>query len=210
MVELLTVVSIMLLLVALLLPALKSARNISKSAVCLSNLRQVGLSLHVYAQDYVNYFPSWIGASGDGESIWHRVLANNSYIPQPKVGKGCILVCSAWEPQVYMNSSYTYGLWVGPGSPPTGAVQGSSIPRLSTIYNPSNQIIAGDTVRVAGTSAQRRQWYYLEKMTLAEMLSSSKVAHLRHNNSADIVFLDGSARSVGKSFLTDNGWGYSQ
>lgn len=50
--ELLIAISIIALLVGLLLPALSSARETGRSAVCLSNLRQMGIAYAVYAQDF--------------------------------------------------------------------------------------------------------------------------------------------------------------
>ena len=45
------VVSIIALLIAVLLPALRSARDQTKLAVCASNLRQVGACIHLYAAE---------------------------------------------------------------------------------------------------------------------------------------------------------------
>jgi prepilin-type N-terminal cleavage/methylation domain-containing protein/prepilin-type processing-associated H-X9-DG protein len=50
-IELLVVIAIITILVALLLPALASAREQGRKAVCLSNLRQAGLALQAYAND---------------------------------------------------------------------------------------------------------------------------------------------------------------
>jgi len=50
-VELLVVIAIIALLAALLLPALARAKESGRKAVCLSNLRQIGLAIHGYAQD---------------------------------------------------------------------------------------------------------------------------------------------------------------
>lgn len=49
-IELLVVVSIIALLVSILLPALSKAREQTKAAVCLSNLRQMSLGMHYYAE----------------------------------------------------------------------------------------------------------------------------------------------------------------
>lgn len=50
-VELLVVMAIVGILVSLLLPALASAKAKGRSAVCLSNLRQLGIAIHSYASD---------------------------------------------------------------------------------------------------------------------------------------------------------------
>jgi prepilin-type N-terminal cleavage/methylation domain-containing protein/prepilin-type processing-associated H-X9-DG protein len=56
-IELLVVISIVALLIALLLPALGNARAAAWSSVCLSNQRQIGVTLHVYVQDTRGFPP---------------------------------------------------------------------------------------------------------------------------------------------------------
>jgi prepilin-type N-terminal cleavage/methylation domain-containing protein/prepilin-type processing-associated H-X9-DG protein len=51
-IELLVVVAIITVLVSILLPSLKKAKEIAKMAVCLSNQHQCGLSAQLYASDY--------------------------------------------------------------------------------------------------------------------------------------------------------------
>lgn len=51
MIELLVVITVIVLLVALLLPALRSARDQAKATVCGSNLRQMGVMAFAYASD---------------------------------------------------------------------------------------------------------------------------------------------------------------
>jgi len=62
-IELLVVISIIALLLAILMPSLSRARGQAKSVVCQSNLRQLGVSLTMYATASRSWFPAW--------SVWH-------------------------------------------------------------------------------------------------------------------------------------------
>lgn len=51
-IELLVVIAVIALLIAILLPALKGARDSAKAVICLSNMRQIGVGLVSYAGDF--------------------------------------------------------------------------------------------------------------------------------------------------------------
>ncbi len=56
-IELLVVIAIIGILVAMILPALQRARESARRGVCKSNLKEIGNSLFMYAQDYRQRFP---------------------------------------------------------------------------------------------------------------------------------------------------------
>ena len=57
-VELLIVIVIIAILASVLLPVLDKAQEKANRAVCTSNLKQLGVALHLYALDLNEYFPT--------------------------------------------------------------------------------------------------------------------------------------------------------
>jgi len=69
-IELLVVIAIIAILASLLLPALASAKAKGKQAKCMSNLRQVGLALNMYADDNNGWLPLTTHGSSDTNRSW--------------------------------------------------------------------------------------------------------------------------------------------
>jgi prepilin-type N-terminal cleavage/methylation domain-containing protein/prepilin-type processing-associated H-X9-DG protein len=68
-IELLVVIAIIGLLIALLLPAVQTARESARRATCNSHQRQIGLAMHAYEQTFGAFPPGRIGCDNTGDSM---------------------------------------------------------------------------------------------------------------------------------------------
>jgi len=79
-IELLVVIAIVAILAAILFPVFSRARENARKTTCVSNLRQLGLALHMYAQDWDGVYPldKYIGNSD--ERLWRLVQPIYPYV----------------------------------------------------------------------------------------------------------------------------------
>jgi prepilin-type N-terminal cleavage/methylation domain-containing protein/prepilin-type processing-associated H-X9-DG protein len=87
-IELLVVIAIISILAAILFPVFARARENARRASCLSNLKQIGLGMMMYVQDYDETYPSYANSSPvePPEGYWYgtTVFWMNKVMPYVK------------------------------------------------------------------------------------------------------------------------------
>ena len=120
-VELLVVIGIIGLLLALLLPVLRHARGVASSAVCLSNMRQIGVLLNIHLIDSRGVLPILENRESTRDprpaldtvlSTANRTWANEPTQGQPtgaaRGGPGGVFACPADEPALWQTTGTSY------------------------------------------------------------------------------------------------------
>jgi prepilin-type N-terminal cleavage/methylation domain-containing protein/prepilin-type processing-associated H-X9-DG protein len=80
-IELLSVIAIIGILAAILLPALARAREAGRRASCGVNLSQIGMAMHMYAREHDGLLP-WSGGGGNPDCLAYLY---RDYIPELEI-----------------------------------------------------------------------------------------------------------------------------
>jgi len=203
-IELLVVISIVALLVALLLPALSKARESAQIAMCLSNLRQIGIGLHIYSTGYDEHLPPFdqngkppsniikpfngntmgLGLLITEELVSEELLRNDPGRPQHEEGPHSDYAIS-WYAKAPLKdcAGWPCGSQIPSGSSPT-------LEQMRTVFvrrDPLGGAQAG--LKVLAGCAQRRWHGYA---------GPGKVS-IPHNNQANVLRIDMSVHQLAKT-----------
>jgi len=208
-VELLVVISIIGLLAALGIPAIKAAQDKAKEAACKSNLKQLGAALSSYLADNDGTFPGHHTRSGI--IVWpHRLrpyVGNNQnlfWCPSEDRNTKWPITYSSPSPHsnpelasygYYQGEtilrpstrfSYGYNDWgTGPGGLGAGVDDPASpLPRITTIVKPSQMYAIGDTTSDGSWD------------TAIDPYNDREAPQGRHGGGANMLFVDGHVENV--------------
>jgi prepilin-type N-terminal cleavage/methylation domain-containing protein/prepilin-type processing-associated H-X9-DG protein len=79
-IELLVVIAIIAILAAILFPVFARARENARRASCMSNLKQIGLGMMMYSQDYDGHLVSGFLTMGSGNAVYPNGTTG-TYLP---------------------------------------------------------------------------------------------------------------------------------
>ena len=201
-IELLVVIAIIAILAAILFPVFAKAREKARQSSCLSNVKQLALASMGYAQDYDEQLPASYKA---GPPIyWTDTIS--PYIKNTQIFK-----CpSLGIPESFWNGSQmAYGWNYYYLTLQAGAVAyNAQTTSLGQVKSPAETVMLGDgpscSVMATGTL------YYPDVYTGSRINAMGYVlsyngayfANLRHNEMANIAFVDGHAKACNMGYLS--------
>lgn len=182
-IELLTVIAIIGILAAIMIPTVGAVRAKARSVQCISNLRQLHTAVLLYAGDNKGEFPyRRIPGTSDMYWKWHRLIypyiapsgtgaTVNDY---PNKGNGSLYICPV-DPNPYYKQ-LSYGI--------NNVLQDTRIDQFR-----QNPIIIADSITPEPATTQR-----LINSADPEPTMAGQFAY-RHSNAANAVRFDGSVVS---------------
>jgi prepilin-type N-terminal cleavage/methylation domain-containing protein/prepilin-type processing-associated H-X9-DG protein len=189
-VELLVVVAAIGILASLLLPAVQRAQAKARCIECLNQLRQVGLSTLIYADENNGQVP--IQFPEEPDKTWASALSTNQNLKPFNV-----FLCPSYPPRQFADWKRVYGIRL---DPPAVATSGdcSEVLHVNRIEKPGSYLHLADTTSRGRGGRKAQQYYYFRAISENEV-------HGRHLGGANGFLLDGHAATNHRKELEDLG-----
>jgi prepilin-type N-terminal cleavage/methylation domain-containing protein/prepilin-type processing-associated H-X9-DG protein len=160
-IELLVVIAIIAILAAILFPVFARARENARRASCLSNLKQIGLGIMMYTQDYDEKFPpiyfATVSTNPPADGFWTNYYWWWQNIVYPYVKSDQLFVCpSSPATNVTAPSTGHYGanslLFVQSGGISLAAVQNSASTYMAMDFGNYNAYVSAFVLNTSPAS----------------------------------------------------------
>lgn len=179
-VELLIVTSVMIILISMLLPALKKAKDSTNRIKCASNLKNIGTAFNMYISDNNDYYPKFAvwGSSADDER-WHitlyKYLGNEDFLSNHKYPS--VFICPSCVNPGFNDKtiSYAYNRVIG-------AHDTYPYCKTSSIKCPSKKLLAADSGYNNGIAPS---------YNIYQCINSELYIGDRHNSGSNVLWCDG-------------------
>jgi len=186
-IELLVVIAIIAILAALLLPAMRSAKEMAKASSCASNMRQLDMAVSIYARDYAGWCPPDRGDSSPWIS-WMALIVPD-YLPKGKIsGVANVMQCPSGLPiDAYYKTCLGLNIQL--------CGRNSSYPvtpkgRLDFAKSPSSTMLAMDSYNLW------REMSVWEMNASNGIFLSNPINVCRHRGTASVGYCDGHVKGV--------------
>lgn len=211
-IELLVTIAIIAILASILFPVFARARENARKSSCASNLKQLGLAVLMYSQDYdeklappfgsrgytlsgggpgganvsVRWFGGWVGSTFYKEYGFYWSYQKNADIA------GCTSfdmdgTRAQYGPTDYAFNDYVYGA------------------SHASFDTPAETVLIFDAARINGGGVDRVPWGYPPSASISTFVlpggegtysNQQPVFHARHNGMGNVVWLDGHVKAM--------------
>ena len=217
-IELLVVIAIIAILAALLLPALARAKSKAQQTTCISNLKQVGLALVLYSDDFNGYWPFASDTTQPDPNIWTKELQAYMRLRDNQTSgqENPVFICprtkyDGWPSTSDLSRTYgCTGTMLGPTG--SGGLTSTKCRKSNSMKIPTESllVVEGKKEDIAPATRWCRSNYpwkapYAETDLAMSSAAATVNLDFRHDSAMTVLYGDNSVRVIKFNYATTSG-----